>query len=91
MNKADLVEQIAERTGSTKSSIEVTLNETLDIIKKAVQGGNDVTLVGFGTFTQTNKKARQGRNPQTGEEITIPAMTLPRFRPGKDFKSLLSH
>ena len=91
MNKADLVEQIAERTGSTKSSIEVTLNETLAIIKKAVQSGDDVTLVGFGTFTQTNKKARQGRNPQTGEEITIPAMTLPRFRPGKDFKSMLAH
>jgi DNA-binding protein HU-beta len=86
MNKSQLVESVAEQTKLVKSHIEEILNSTLDLIKKSVKKGDDVTLVGFGTFTKTKRKARTGRNPQTGKEIKIPAMTVPRFRPGKEFK-----
>lgn len=86
MNKSQLVESVAEQTKLTKTNIEETLNTALDLIKKSVKKGDDVTLVGFGTFTKSKRKARMGRNPQTGKEIKIPAMTVPRFRPGKEFK-----
>jgi len=86
MNKAQLVENVAKHTQLTKTQIEETLNAALDAIKKSVKKGDDVTLVGFGTFTKSKRKARTGRNPQTGSEIKIPAMTVPRFRAGKEFK-----
>lgn len=89
MNKADLVERISKRSNLTKSSIEETLNLAFDVIKSSIRKGEDVTLVGFGTFTQSRRKARTGRNPQTGAEIKIPATTVPRFRPGKEFKELI--
>lgn len=86
MNKSQLVEAVAENTELTKTNIEEILNSALDLIKKSVKKGDDVTLVGFGTFTKSKRKARIGRNPQTGKEIKIPAMTVPRFRAGKEFK-----
>lgn len=86
MNKSQLVEAVAEHTELTKTNIEEILNSALDLIKKSVKKGDDVTLVGFGTFTKSKRKARIGRNPQTGKEIKIPAMTVPRFRAGKEFK-----
>jgi DNA-binding protein HU-beta len=89
MNKSQLVEKIAEQTQITKTSIEEILNTSFDLIKKTVKKGDDVTLVGFGTFTKSKRKARMGRNPQTGKEIKIPAMTVPRFRSGKEFKDSL--
>lgn len=89
MNKSQLVESIAEHTQLTKAAIENVLNLSFELIKKSVKKGDDVTLVGFGTFTKSKRKARMGRNPQTGKEIKIPAMTVPRFRPGKEFKDLL--
>jgi len=89
MNKAQLVDKIARQTKQTKTGVEKTLNAALDAIKKSVRKGEDVTLVGFGTFTQSKRKERAGRNPQNGDEIRIPAMTLPRFRPGKEFRDLL--
>jgi DNA-binding protein HU-beta len=89
MNKAQLVESVAKNTQLTKTQIEETLNVALDIIKKSVKKGDDVTLVGFGTFCRSKRKARAGRNPQTGKEIKIPAMTVPRFRAGKEFKDVV--
>jgi DNA-binding protein HU-beta len=89
MNKSQLVESVAEQTQLAKTHIEEVLNSALDTIKKSVKKGDDVTLVGFGTFTKSKRKARTGRNPQTGEEIKIPAMTVPRFRPGKEFKDIV--
>lgn len=86
MNKAQLIEQIAKNAKLTKVDCERTLNEALEAIKKSVKKGDDVTLIGFGTFTRTKRKARLGRNPQTGKEIKIPAMTVPKFRPGREFK-----
>ena len=89
MNKTQLVDAVAKQVQLTKSSVEEILNMTIESIKKSVKKGDDVTLVGFGTFTKSKRKARMGRNPQTGKEIKIPAMTVPRFRPGKEFKSAL--
>ena len=86
MNKSQLVDAIAEQTELKKTNIEEILNCTWDLIKKNVKKGEDVTLVGFGTFTKSKRKARMGRNPQTGKEIKIPAMHVPRFRAGKEFK-----
>jgi DNA-binding protein HU-beta len=89
MNKTQLVDALAQHTSLTKTSVEEIINATVDLIKKSVKKGEDVTLVGFGTFTKAKRKARSGRNPQTGKEIKIPAMTVPRFRPGKEFKDSL--
>ncbi len=89
MNKSQLVESVAEQTQLVKSHIEEVLNSALDLIKKSVKKGEDVTLVGFGTFTKSKRKARMGRNPQTGKEMKIPAMTVPRFRAGKEFKDVV--
>lgn len=89
MNKAQLVEQVAKATTLTKTDVETVLNSSLELIKKSVKKGDDVTLVGFGTFTKSKRKARAGRNPQTGKEIKIPAMTVPKFRAGKEFKNAL--
>ena len=85
MNKAELVEKVATATELKKSEVELVLNETLTLIKSAVKKG-DVTLIGFGTFSKTKRKARMGRNPQTGKAIKIPARTVPKFKAGKDFK-----
>lgn len=87
MNKAQLVEQVSKSTSLTKTDVESVLNSSFELIKKSVKKGDDVTLVGFGTFTKTKRKARAGRNPQTGKEIRIPAMTVPKFRPGKEFRA----
>ena len=86
MNKAQLIEAVAKQTKMTKVDAEMALNTALDTIRKTIKKGEDVTLIGFGTFTKTKRKARMGRNPQTGKEIKIPAMTVPKFRPGREFK-----
>jgi len=89
MNKAELIEKIAKATELTKAQTERVLDNTLDIIRKSVKKGDEVKLVGFGTFAKTKRKARKGRNPQTGKEIKIPAAWYPKFRPGAEFKSML--
>ena len=90
MNKAQLVEQLATQMKITKADCEKVIDSTIETIRTAVKKGDDVTLVGFGTFTQTKRKARMGRNPQTGAAIKIPACTAPKFRPGKAFKDFLN-
>jgi len=89
MNKQELIEKLAGETKMSKTQCETVLNATFDNIKKAVKKGDDVKLVGFGTFTKTKRKARTGRNPQTGKEIKIPASWAPKFRPGAEFKGML--
>lgn len=86
MNKADLVEAIAKATSSTKADTERMLDAFTDVITKNIKKKEGVKLVGFGTFAVSNRKARVGRNPQTGEEIKIPARKVPVFRPGKELK-----
>lgn len=90
MNKAQLVEQLATDLEITKADCERVLDATIELVKKSVKKGDDVTLVGFGTFTRSKRKARTGRNPQTGEAIKVPACTVPKFRPGKAFKEFLN-
>lgn len=89
MNKAELIEKVAEETGFTKAQAEKCLDYTLDIIRKSVKKGDEVKLVGFGTFMKAKRKARTGRNPQTGKAIKIPATWFPKFRPGSEFKEMV--
>lgn len=89
MNKAQLIEKIAEETHISKAQAELILDCYVENIKKAVKKGDDVKLVGFGTFTKAKRKARMGRNPQTGKAIKIPASWAPKFRPGAEFKTLV--
>lgn len=86
MNKSELVEAIAKLTSQTKADTERSLDAFIDVIGKNIKKKEGVKLVGFGTFSVSNRKARIGRNPQTGEEIQIPARKVPVFRPGKDLK-----
>ncbi len=87
MNKAELVDAISTKTGQTKTDTEQTLNALLETITETVAQGHSVALVGFGTFKATHRAAREGRNPATGEPITIEAATLPKFVPGAGFKA----
>ena len=89
MNKAELIDQIAAETKMTKAQAERFLDCTLETIKKNVKKGDEVKLVGFGTFAKAKRKARMGRNPQTGKAIKIPAAWYPKFRPGAEFKDLV--
>lgn len=89
VNKAELIEKVAKQTKLPKSQSESILNATLEIIQKAVSSGDEVKLVGFGTFDRSLRKARNGRNPKTGSVLVIPETEVPRFRPGKDFKQRL--
>ena len=86
MNKAQLIDQLATRTRLTKSQSENVLDAALEIIQKTVSKGEEVKLVGFGTFSRLARKSRTGRNPKTGQAVAIPGGKVPRFRPGKDFK-----
>ncbi|MEE2742518.1 MAG: HU family DNA-binding protein [Bdellovibrionota bacterium] len=91
MNRQELLEKVAKESGLelTKKDSELFLNTTLDVIKKAVKKGEDVSLIGFGTFTKVRRKARTGINPATGEKLKIKAKNVPKFRPGKAWKDLL--
>lgn len=86
MNKAELVELIANKTNSSKRQTEDSLDLLLTAITKSVARGEKVTLVGFGTFQRRDRRARKGRDPRTGAEIDIPAKKVPAFTAGKEFK-----
>jgi DNA-binding protein HU-beta len=86
MNKEELVEAIAAKASITKKESDTVLKATLDSIMDAVSSGDKVTLVGFGTFEQRERKARTGRNPKTGEPLNIAATKIPAFSAGKIFK-----
>ena len=90
MNKADLVAAIAVKTGDTKKVAEANLNALLDVITEALQKEEKVQLVGFGSFEIRKRAARKGRNPQTKEEIKIPASKAPVFKAGKALKDLVN-
>lgn len=86
MNKGELIDAAAEKSGLTKKDTETVLNAILDTIQEAVASGDKVTLVGFGSFEPRKRQAREGRNPSTGKPIQIPATTIPAFSAGKGFK-----
>ena len=92
MNKKELLEEILknkELKHMTKKDADAFLNKTIDVIKKTVKKGNDVSLIGFGTFSKVRRAARMGVNPSTGEKIKIKAKNLPKFKPGKAWKEML--
>jgi DNA-binding protein HU-beta len=90
MNKGELVEAISEKADVTKKEIEAILSAALDMIVESVTKGDKVTLVGFGSFEKRDRKEREGRNPKTGETMTIAATTVPAFSAGKAFKETVS-
>lgn len=85
MNKADLVAEVAKVVDSKKMA-EQAVACVFDTITKSLKKGQSVTLVGFGTYSVSKRKARVGRNPQTGKELKIPAKKVPKFSPGKALK-----
>jgi len=92
MNKKELIETIlAEKhlTHITKKDADAFINALCDTVKKTVKKGDDVSLIGFGTWTKARRNARMGVNPATGEKIKIKAKTLPKFRPGKAWKEMM--
>lgn len=86
MNKGELVDVIASITNVTKKEADAILTAMVDTIVAEVSLGNKVSLVGFGSFERRERKAREGRNPKTGEKMLIPATRVPAFSPGKPFK-----
>ena len=89
MNKTDLAEMVANRTGMTKKDSENAVAVVLDGITETLAKGDKVQLVGFGTFEVRERKEREGRNPSTGEAIKIAAQKVPAFKPGKALKDQL--
>ena len=89
MNKGDLVNEVA-KVLSTKKDAQNAVDCVLDTIVKTLKKGGDVTLVGFGTFKVASRKARKGRNPQTGAVIQIKASKVPKFVAGKAFKEAVN-
>jgi DNA-binding protein HU-beta len=86
MNKAELIASIAQETDLTRTDVLKVLDAFVGEVTRTLKRGDRVALVGFGTFGVSKRKARTGRNPQTGAAIKIPARRLPRFTPGKDLK-----
>lgn len=90
MNKAQLIDAVADATDISKAAAGRAVESVLDIITSSLKSGDSVTLVGFGTFTTRKRAARSGRNPRTGATIQIPASTLPVFKPGKALKDAVN-
>ncbi|HME44255.1 MAG TPA: HU family DNA-binding protein [Syntrophorhabdales bacterium] len=86
MTKAELIEKMAKDAKVTKAAADKAIDSFVDNVKKALKKGEKVTLIGFGTFSVTQRKARKGRNPQTGKEIKIAARKAPKFKAGSDLK-----
>ena len=90
MNKQELISAVAAETKLSKKDAEAAVKAVTDIITAELKAGNKVQLVGFGTFEASERAERTGRNPQTGEEMTISASRAPKFKAGKAFKDALN-
>ena len=90
MNKQDLVSKVAELSGLSKAAAESVVQATFTAITDALKTGEDVRLVGFGTFSVSERAAKEGRNPRTGATITIAASKAPKFTPGKGLKDAIN-
>ena len=86
MNKSELIDSIAKKADISKADATKALNAFIDTVGQALEEGDSVSLVGFGTFSVKERKARTGRNPKTVEEIPIPAIKTPSFKAGKTLK-----
>lgn len=90
MNKTELVAAVAEQAGISKKDAEAAVKAFTDVIAEAMKAGDKVQLVGFGTFEVSERAAREGRNPRTGETMTIEASKTPKFKAGKALKDLVN-
>ncbi|MBF0461043.1 MAG: HU family DNA-binding protein [Magnetococcales bacterium] len=90
MNKSELVDAVASKTGLTKTQSSDAIDAVVAAIQETLKGGEQVNLVGFGVFLTGDRAARTGRNPRTGEEIQIPAARLPKFKPGKGLRDAVA-
>lgn len=90
MNKAELVAAIAEKTELSKKDSEKALKAFVDVVTEELTKGEKIQLVGFGTFEVAERKAREGRNPQTGDTMKIPASKAPKFKAGKALKEVIN-
>ena len=90
MNKAELIDSVAARLGHSKRDVTAIVDAFIDDTKRAVAKGEKVAISGFGVFEAQARKARLGRNPRTGETVKIKATKLPKFRPGAEFKAVVS-
>jgi len=90
VNKNDLVASVADSSGLSKADAGKAVDSVLDNITSALQSGNEIRLVGFGTFSVAQRKATTGRNPQTGAAIQIPASKQPKFKAGKALKDAVN-
>ena len=90
MNKAQLIEQVSERLETSRKEASDAVEAVFESISEAVAEGERVAISGFGIFEQAFRNARTGRNPRTGETVKIAAITLPKFRPGQEFKTLVA-
>ena len=89
MNKAELVEEIVGKVGLTKKEVGNVVDAVMDTITDVLASGEKVTLVGFGTFQVMTRQKRNGRNPQSGQIMEIPAKTVPKFVPGKALREMV--
>jgi len=90
MNKSELVSAVADASGLTKADAEKAVDGVFEAITGALKAGDDVRLVGFGSFSVAQRAAREGKNPRTGEKIAIPASKQPKFSAGKSLKECLN-
>jgi DNA-binding protein HU-beta len=90
MNKSELVSAIAEESGLTKADAAKALDAAVTVVTKAMAEGDQVAIIGFGTFKVGERAARTGRNPQTGATMEIPAAKVPKFSPGKALKEAVN-
>lgn len=90
MNKAELTDYVVSKVGGTKAGAERAVNAVIEGIKGALEKGDTVTLVGFGSFKVVERKERVGREPKSGKKINIPAKRVPKFHAGKDFKEMVN-
>jgi DNA-binding protein HU-beta len=89
MNKSELINEVARKTGLSSREAEVGVQTMLDMISKEIAGGKKVTLTGFGTFDVGHRKARAGVNPRTGDPIKIAATKMPRFKPSRSLRNMI--
>lgn len=89
MNKQELIQAIADKSGLSQKDSKTALDATLAVITDTLAEGNEVNLVGFGSFCVKSHQARTGRNPKTGEKLTIPAKKVPTFKAGKGLKEVV--
>ena len=89
MRKADLIDQVSEKTGISKVDVLITVEQTLLAIQVNLAKGESVFIRGFGTFSPKKRAAKLGRNIKKGEPVLIPAHSIPHFKPGREFKQLL--